>query len=272
MRDRRLLWTLAIVVTLGSAVYQRMTGPTYPARGSVALAGEDIRVRLTRTHAGPGNQPVSLTVPDRAVAGEVAWRRFPTADAWQTLPLVRNGDRLDTALPHQPTAGKLEYQVHLRKGSAEAVFPERPAITRFRNEVPTAVLVPHVAAMFLAMLFSTAAGLSALSRHTRASHREARVNAVLLLVGGFVLGPLMQKIAFGDWWTGIPFGWDLTDNKTLFAAVAWAIALLRMRGGREARMEIVLAAVATAVIFAIPHSAWGSELRWDQLPPPPAAR
>lgn len=266
MKNRRVLWVVAVVLTLASAVFQRMTGPTYPTRGSVTLGGQDLTLRLTRTHAGPGSQPVTVIAADRSIEGEVAWRRYPTQDAWQMLPLVRTDDRLETALPHQPVAGKLEYQVHLRRGTEEAVFPARPAITRFRDEVPAYVLIPHVAAMFFAMLFSTAAGLSALGRHTRASHREARINAALLFVGGFLLGPLMQKIAFGDWWTGIPFGWDLTDNKTLFAAIAWAFALVRMRGGRDARGPILAAAFVTLVIFAIPHSAWGSELKWDQLP------
>ena len=39
-----------------------------------------------------------------------------------------------------------------------------------------------------------------------------------------------------------------------------------MRGGRPARTAIILAAVATLVVFAIPHSAWGSELKWDSMP------
>ena len=101
------------------------------------------------------------------------------------------GDTLTAALPHQPVAGKLEYQVRLQRGAEQAVFPERPAITRFRNEVPAAVLIPHVLAMFLAMLFSTAAGPQRLGRSPQA-RREACICIGLLLVGGFVLGPLMQ--------------------------------------------------------------------------------
>jgi len=31
----------------------------------------------------------------------------------------------------------------------------------------------------------------------------------------------VQHYAFGQLWTGVPFGWDLTDNKTLLAALAW---------------------------------------------------
>lgn len=266
MKSRAWVWVLAVVVTLASAVWQRTTGPTYPARGTVVLGGTEIRLRIDRTHGGPGDQAVTLTVPDQTVTGEVAWRRFPTQDPWATIPLARSGDQLDAALPHQPVAGKLEYQVRLHRGAEQVVFPERPAITRFRNDVPLSVLLPHVAAMFLAMLFSTLAGLSALGRFPQV-RRDVYVCAVLLGVGGFVLGPLMQKIAFGDWWTGIPFGWDLTDNKTLFAAVAWAYALWAMRGGRPARAAIVTAAVVTLVIFMIPHSVWGSQLKWDSLPP-----
>ena len=265
MKNRRWVWVAAVVVTVASAVYQRMSGPTYPLRGSVSLGGQDISLRLTRTHPGAGDQPVILAVPDASVEGQVAWRRYPTNEAWQTMPLVRKGAELTAALPHQPVAGKLEYQVRLQRGDARAVFPGRPAITRFRNEVPATVLIPHVFAMFLAMLFSTAAGLSALGRWPQA-RREAYICMALLLVGGFVLGPLMQWYGFGAWWTGIPFGWDLTDNKTLFAAVAWLWAAWQMRGGRSARAAIIVAAVATLVVFAIPHSAWGSEFKWDTLP------
>ncbi len=263
--NRRILWALAVIITLVSAVYQRMTGPTYPARGSVTLDGQSLKLRLTRTHGGPGDQPIAIAVTDAAITGEVAWRRYPTQDAWQMLPLVRDGDTLRAALPHQPVAGKLEYQLHLRRGAEAAVFPARPAITRFRNAVPAYVLIPHISAMFFFMLFSTIAGLGALSRSPKA-RRDAYVGVVLLGIGGFVLGPLMQYIAFGDWWTGIPFGWDLTDNKTLLAAIAWALALWRMRGQRDARIAITVAAAVTLIVFAIPHSAWGSEVKWDQLP------
>jgi hypothetical protein len=265
MKNRRWLWATAVLVTLASAVYQRMSGPTYPVRGSVTLAGKTISLRLTRTHPGAGDQPVTVPAPDPAVTAHVAWRRYPTSDPWQTLTMVRNGATLSAALPHQPVAGKLEYQVRLERGGERAVFPERPAITRFRNDVPAAVLIPHVLAMFLSMLFSTAAGLSALGRWPQA-RREAGICIALLMVGGFILGPLMQWYAFGAWWTGVPFGWDLTDNKTLMAAVAWLWAAFQMRGGRQARTAIMLAAVTTLVVFAIPHSAWGSEFKWDQVP------
>ncbi|MBI4915264.1 MAG: hypothetical protein HY825_05400 [Acidobacteria bacterium] len=255
-------WTLAVVVALASAVWQRTSGPTYPVRGRVQLGGQEIGLRLTRSHGGGGDQAVRVAVADSKVTGEVAWRRFPTRDAWQVMPIAREDDGLGAALPHQPPAGKLEYQVRLRRGEETVQFPPRPAVTRFKGDVSPAVLIPHIFAMFAGMLFSNRAGLEAWYRGP-SLHRQVWITVVLLGIGGFILGPAVQKAAFGAWWTGVPFGWDLTDNKTLIAGLAWAFALWRMRGGRAARGAVVAAALATLVVFAIPHSVWGSEIDWD---------
>ncbi len=264
MRRSWLWWGVALVITLVSARWQRMSGPTYPVEGAVELGGRRIALTLERSHGGPGDQAVRIRTADPEVGGEVAWRRFPTAEAWSVLPAARHGEWLEAALPHQPAAGKLEYQVRLRRGDERATFPPLPAITRFKGDVPAAVLIPHILAMFIGMLLSTRAGLDALS----ASGRPARLAGpalLLILLGGFVLGPWVQHFAFGAWWTGVPFGWDLTDNKTLLAALAWAFAVWRLRGGRSARGAVVAAALVTLVVFAIPHSAWGSEIDWSAM-------
>lgn len=259
-------FALALALTLASAVWQRRTGPTYPVRGRVSLGGTAVDLRLTRTHGGPGDQPVRVVALDAAVTGTVAFRRFPTADAWTVLPMARAGDELVALLPHQPPAGKLEYQVRLERGAESAVFPPRPAVTRFKGDVAAVILVPHVLAMFLAMLLSTAAGLAALAGAPTRGLALATLG--LIAVGGFVLGPLVQKAAFDAYWTGVPFGWDLTDNKTLVAGLFWAGALLVQRPGREARLEIMAAAATTLLVFAIPHSTWGSEIKWEQVQKP----
>ncbi len=258
-------WTIAVVVTLGSLVWQRTTGPTYPARGRVQLAGQTIRMSLDRSNSTASDQVVRIQVPDPGVTGEVVWRRYPTPDAWQVITLSRDGGSLAASLPRQPSAGKLEYQVRLSRGAEHTVFPERPAITRFRGDVPVWILIPHIAAMFLGMLFAVRAGVEALAPR-RDMRRLAWTTLGLFLVGGFFLGPLVQHYAFGQWWTGVPFGWDLTDNKTLLVALAWVFALWRLRGGRPARGAVGLAAVVTLVVFAIPHSAWGSQIDWTNVP------
>jgi len=266
MRRPAIQWALAIVITLTSAVWQRMSGPTYPVRGTVQVAGESIGLRLERSHSVSARQPVVVKAPDGALTGEVSWRRYPTQEPWQTLPLERRGDQLRAELPPEPLplmppAGKLEYQVRLRRGGDEAVFPAVPAVTRFKGDVQAAVLTPHILAMFVGMLLSTRAGLAAVfgGRLRLVTY----LTLALLVAGGLVLGPIVQKAAFGAYWTGVPWGWDLTDNKTLIAALAWTFAAWRVgRGGLGARSAVGLAAVVTLVVFAIPHSVWGSEVKW----------
>lgn len=265
MRKPSVQWTIALLITLASALYQRWTGPTYPVRGEVQLGAQSIPVKLLRTNSITSRQPVTIEADDASITGVVEWRRYPTNAPWQTLPLVRTGGVLETVLPPapeplMPMAGKLEYRVRLTKGAATASFPPQPAISRFKGDVPASILVPHVAAMFFGMLFCTRAGLAALlGGDTR---RPGFIALGLLLLGGCVLGPVVQKLAFDAYWTGVPFGYDLTDNKTLIACVAWVLAAWQMRGGRQARVAVVLATIVTMVVFAIPHSVWGSEAKW----------
>ena len=261
MRENRALWVTAIVVTLASAVFQRMTGPTYPAKGHVVLGGKNIGYRLARSHDTRADQVVRIEVPDTVVTGDMQWRRFPSSEPYRVVPLVRTGDGIEGVLPRQRAGGKLEYQVRLTRPPEAVVVPPEPAVTRFKDPVALYVLIPHVLAMFLGMLYSTRAGLAAVrGGETRALTWTA---LALLVVGGVVLGPWMQHQAFGDWWTGVSFGFDLTDNKTLIAVAFWAFAAWRVRTGRPARVAVTLGALVTLVVFAIPHSAWGTEIDWD---------
>ena len=82
---------------------------------------------------------------------------------------------------------------------------------------------------------------------------------ILFAIGGIVLGPIVQYYAFGDFWTGIPFGWDLTDNKTLIALIFWILAVI-MNRKKERPLYTILAAVILLIVFSIPHSLFGSQL------------
>jgi hypothetical protein len=261
------LWTLAVVMTVFSLVWQRMTGPTYPVRGRVVLGSTTIRLKLGRSPTGAGDQPVRIVVPDSAVTGSVQWKRFPSTEPWDTLPMVRHGDTLVAALPHQPPAGKLAYQLRLSRGGEREIFPAEPAITRFKGDISAYVIIPHLLCIFGGMLLLMRAGLGALARQAQYP-KWARAGLVLFGLGGFVFGPWMQLQAFGAWWTGVPFGWDLTDNKTLIAVLAWLVALWKLRGGKEARGAVVAAAVVTLAVFLIPHSLFGSQIDWSQAGPP----
>jgi hypothetical protein len=263
MRRSLLFWTAAAAITLTSAAWQRRTGPTYPVSGEVTLGGQPVALLLARSHGGEGDQPVRIRVEDGTVAAELRWRRFPTSEPWTVVPMRREGQWLAAVLPHQPPAGKLEYQVRLTRGDQHVLFPSpAAAVTRFKGHVPVGLLAPHIALMFLGMLFSTRTGLEALAPDGR-SRLLARISLAFIAVGGLVLGPLVQKAAFGALWTGVPFGYDLTDNKTLISALAWGWAVWRARGDRTPRLSVLAAAVITLVVFAIPHSTWGSQINWE---------
>ena len=259
---RLLLWLLAVLITLASAVYQRLTGPTYPLRGKVLVAGEEIRFRLPRSHEITSDCPVAVKAADAKTSGRLEYKRYKTSDAWAEVNMTREEYQLVGYLPRQPMAGKLAYRVFLAIDVEEASLTgEEPVVIRFKGVVPTPVLVAHVIFMFLAMLFSTRAGLAALDRKSH-PRRLSLWTFALLFIGGFILGPVVQKYAFDAWWTGFPFGFDLTDNKTLIAMVGWVAALVAGRKGKPARGWTLAASILMLVIFLVPHSLLGSELKY----------
>ena len=256
------LWMVAFLIMAGAAVWQRLTGPTHPRRVHAELAGRDVRFRLLRSAVSSEPFLVSVPAPE-GVSGVVRFRRFPTSEPFQDVPMRREGGALAAILPTQPPAGKLEYAVVLNAGGREVPVPEDgPVVMRFKGDVPAGVLVPHVVAMFFGMMIGLRAALAAGFSRPEA-RRYAWVTVVLIGIGGLVLGPIVQKHAFGAYWTGFPFGFDLTDNKTLIAGVAWVWALWRLKGRSSAPASVVSAALVTLVVFAIPHSVWGSEIKWE---------
>jgi len=78
------------------------------------------------------------------------------------------------------------------------------------------------------------------------------------------LGPVVQKYAFDAYWTGWPFGHDLTDNKSLLAFIFWAVALGYQIWKREKKGWAVVAAVILFLVYIIPHSVLGSEIDYTK--------
>ena len=74
-----------------------------------------------------------------------------------------------------------------------------------------------------------------------------------------VLGPIVQKYAFGEYWAGVPFAWDLTDNKTLIAFIFWVLAWVMNRKS-EKPVYTIVASIVMIIVYSIPHSMFGSQL------------
>lgn len=258
-----LFWFLAVVITLVSAVYQRMTGPTYPVRGKVAVAGATVNFKLPRSAESKADAMITLAFP-APMEGTLEYKRLNSDDPWTREPLVRKDAELVGSLPKQPAAGKLEYKVHVMTGGKDVlVGGEAPHIIRFKDPVPLWLIIVHVLVMFSGMLAATAAGLAALDKKRNPRHFALWATA-LIFAGGFILGPLVQKFAFGVLWTGFPLGMDLTDNKTLISFLLWIVAVVAGRKGKPARAAVLAASVVTLVIYLIPHSLFGSELKYTK--------
>lgn len=254
-----LLWILAIVLTMATAVYQRMTGPTYALSGTTWFEDVLISYRFERSHGGTSGAPVNVTTDEPDVRGTVLWKRFKSHDDWQKLAMKREGAVLTAVLPAQPPAGKLLYQIRFERHDATMLFPPDPVVIRYKGEVPLWILIPHVIAMFGAMLFSARTGLEYFS--VRPTYdRLLWWTLGFLFVGGLILGPLVQLYAFDAWWTGWPFGTDLTDNKTALAFLVWVGAAVALKRSKKPGRWILAASMIMLLVYLIPHSLFGSEL------------
>jgi hypothetical protein len=256
---------LALLITLAAAYYQRITGPSYPMDGEIKIDGKLVSYQLLRTYGGDGDQPVDIELPDSTAQPIVMFRRFNTGESWKAMKMYRDGFHYSAALPHQPPAGKIEYFILLEHADKLLLIPpDDTVVTRFRGDVPEYILIPHIFIMFFAMLISTTTGLEALARGGRA-FRLTIWTTIMLFIGGIILGPLVQKFAFDSYWTGFPFGYDLTDNKTLIAFVFWVIALWRAGKNGKGRVWIITAAIVLLLVFSIPHSLMGSEYNYQKM-------
>jgi hypothetical protein len=264
------LWIIATIVMLAAAVYQEMTGPTYPLKGVFAVEGKEFRYELPRSHSGLGDQTVSIKDPGASISGNLMYRRLGLSETFIAVPLAREQNKLYADLPHQPPAGKLEYYLALITPAGQLNVPgERMAVIRFRGDVPIGILLPHILLMFFGMLFGVRTALEVFNPGARL-RRLAWYTLALLVAGGMVFGPVVQKYAFGQYWTGVPFGWDLTDNKLLLLVLFWTGAVIALGWPRNpikprARWLCVLAALLTVVVYLIPHSMYGSTLDYRKL-------
>ncbi len=265
MKRPIVLWILAIVVTISSVVYQRLTGPTHPIRDSIMIGESNIKYKLLRTHESTADAIMEISVPDKAITGTMSWRRLRSNDTLSALNLEREGNNLIVSIPKQPAAGKVVYQVKFYDDAGTGCdLTDEPVIIRFKDPVPLFVIIPHVFFIFLAMLYSTRTGFEAIVKGEKTYRLIIRTSA-LLFIGGLILGPVVQKYAFDAYWTGWPFGHDLTDNKTAVAMLFWLIALWRGRIKDKGRGWIIAASIVTLVIFLIPHSVLGSELDYTKI-------
>jgi hypothetical protein len=269
--SRRLLSIIiaaaAFIITLVFAVYQGHTGPTYPVHGGSTIDTAFIKYKLPRSQDTGKDAVIKIEAEDREVQGTLVYRRYPTNDEFEAVEMKREGETLTTSIPTQPPAGKMEYQIRVKKGGSHILLPASPAVIRFKGHVPLFILIPHVIFIFLGLLFSVRSALKSFFKYDPMN--DSILALLFLFTGGLILGPIVQKFAFNAFWTGYPFGHDVTDNKIVFAVLAWVFALLLMFKNKKTKKWAPLAALLVVfTVFGIPHSVRGSQLDWSKIPQP----
>ena len=274
-----LLWLLAFIITLGAAYYQRKTGPTYPSRVNVTLNDSLYELKLIRSIGLDERSEVKLNIKDTSIKAVLYYKRYNTQDEYSSTVFrykvypvnsfimnrifkINEEKGFFADVPPQPRAGKIQYYIDLTDSKGTfSLMKETPVVVRFKGEVPWYILSPHILIMFMAMLFSTVAGLLAIAKIP--PYKKFGVwTLILLIAGGFILGPIVQKLAFDQFWTGVPIGWDLTDNKTLIALIFWILAVV-MNHKKDKPLYTILAAIVLLIVFSIPHSLFGSQLNYS---------
>lgn len=274
-----LYWSIAVIITLGSVVYQRATGPTNPKKYTFALNGKEYDIKLVRSletevtldeakgdYALLGKvTPMEVTVKEASdsLSMTLFFKRYRSNDTISIVKAIRAGDLFTVMLPSQPPAGKLEYFVEFYdRGNHCSIGYEDNLTIRFKNPVPIWALLPHILLMFVAMLLSTYIGVISFDKK-----QSTKIPIILLLIsliaGGLIFGPIVQKYAFGEFWTGWPFGKDMTDNKTLAALIVWLAAIWGNRN-KNKRWWYAVAATFMLFIYSIPHSTSGSEYDYSK--------
>lgn len=274
-----LIWLLAFIITILAAYYQRRTGPTHPRRTDVTINNNHYELRLVRSLGLDERSEIKLGIRDTSIRASLYYKRFRTDDEYREVPFIYKTYPVNSFvmnrifkmteesgffadIPPQPPAGKLQYYISITDNSGtHTVLQDQPVVIRFKGEVPSFVLLPHILLMFIAMMFSTGAGLAALFKIPEYK-KYGLLTLILLTAGGMILGPVVQKYAFGAFWTGVPLGWDLTDNKTLIAFLFWIVAVVANRRGKRPQLTL-LASVILLLVYSIPHSMFGSELDYS---------
>lgn len=264
MKKSYLFWILALIITLSAAYYQRLSGPTYPIKNNYTFNQKTSKYSFERSHGGESDHIVNIAMNDSATIGILKWKRYKTNDDWTFMEMKHKDGKLFAHLPYQPPAGKLEYQVILKSGNDEIIIPAEPVIIRFKGDVPIFVLIPHIIFIFAAMFLSNRTAFECFVEKPNLK-KYTLWTFFILLFGGMILGPVVQKYAFGEFWTGFPFGTDLTDNKTLIAFIGWVIALFAVFKSDKPKAYVIIAAVIMFIIFIIPHSLLGSELDYSSM-------
>jgi hypothetical protein len=152
-------------------------------------------------------------------------------------------DEYVAKIPGQAAGTKINYYISVTETTGQSTQSPRYApynkysfsVLPSKGIATPVLLLIHVILIIGAIFFVIASGLYSFQYLRKGvglnkSIQTAGIATGMIFFGGFPLGFIIAYQVYGTPWTGIPFGWDITDNKTLVIFLFWIISLFLIRG------------------------------------------
>jgi hypothetical protein len=287
---------LAILITIALLVVARRASQRQIPIVTVTTTYSDLTLSHTCSHVFKGddtNADLDVSVsggllPDDAVIALYYEPRWTDATETTNPParveaVTIPGHNLvyRVSVPNQGRGSEFSYRFQMENtaGQILATIPaeiskEKPNRLwfRFEGRRSLVLLVAHILGMFGSFLLMVIVLLTAFEdvKNQAVKIRLGKQTlwaTVILFLGTFPLGMWLEYQVYGTYWTGIPFGRDRTDSKTLIIFLYWLIMLYLLKGSalsRNPRGDIVGPAAARWVaiigvllslaLYLVPHS------------------
>jgi hypothetical protein len=154
-----------------------------------------------------------------------------------------NFNEFEARIPGQDPGTTISYYIAVvDKESQTTQLPKYAPHDQFtfrvilgKGEATVSLLAAHVIFILGAIIFVLAAAYYSLKYLSKGYGinkviQTAGIATGMIFIGGFPLGWIIAYQVYGTPWTGIPFGWDITDNKTLVIFIYWVIILFMVKG------------------------------------------
>lgn len=287
-RDR-----IPFVVTIGFAAVSTLLFLFFSLskEADVALSGE-LRMEYLPIRENPEDTPHHIIVKVTSAAGinpsGVILRYFTPNDKRPrnvTLRRIRRGDYFGGYIPAFAKPATVFYQLQATDISGNSVILKRgtPQKGSWYVLIVTALANPWIKMLHLGLIagsfifflhsFYFAQRYLLLGMDFGRCFWSAAAGAGSFFVTSFPIGIVLAHQTFGVGWSGIPLGWDVTDNKSVLIFLYYAVIIALAKGhlykkakkpnrisdGTFARLSI-WGMLFTLVIFLLPHGISNAEI------------
>ena len=189
---------------------------------------------------------------------------------------IEKASVLHAEIPRQTIGSSVPYYFHLTTADGRQLLlpkdaPEESFQITFKGTVPRGLLFTHIVLMFGTILFlviATVFGVRVLLNKETVGRclLVTSLAVAVFFIGGFPFGMIVEKMVFGSWWEGWPFGRDVTDTKTFVLFIYWIFVLFGMKGslrGKSLELNffkektfcrlVIIGSIITILIYLIPH-------------------